>query len=369
MASAIGQYLGLGLLFPGFAALAVFWVLNKRRAFYPYTAAISVYWGHAIWILLGVIYTRNYSALWDIAVILGGTIWLALRPAKLVAYLMIAISLLMLGYHAVNLGEADQATTKAHITHILLGVAALSALVWGLRKHQPMPTPDATIPETSALEPGARKSSAWKRVGIAALAMWSCICVLAALSATGDNTLEKLAWGATIGALPWGCWWVLRGFEHWKRILGGFAALIVLLAIGIYGLILFRKHQDEAERLASYTRVPTAQVELVDARLSGATSSPTIVSRVRNRNDKHTVTGLELSVRVYDCPVADERLPLDRCDMVAAPHESVYLLVPPLQSRDIEHRIRVPDSYTIRGHLRWNMDLDRVRAEPSSAKP
>jgi len=366
--SAIGQYLGLGMMFPGFVAVAVFWLLNRRQAFYPYTAAISVYWGHAAWILFGVIYVRTYSALWDVGLIVAGTLWLALRPARIAAYLMIAFSLLLLGSHCVSLGGADKATTKALITHILLDVAAVSGLVWGLGKHQPMLTPDssstetatATVPKTSAW-----KTSAWKRVGIAVGATWSSICLLAAVSATGDNHVEKLAWGFIVGALPWGCWWVLRGFEHWRRILGGFAALIVLLALGVYGLIMYRQHQDEAERLASYARVPTEQVELVDERLSGATGQyPTIVARVRNRNNKHTVTGLELSVRVFDCPSKDEGLPLDRCDVVAAPHESVYLQVPPLQSRDISHRITVPDSYTIRGHLRWGLELDRVRAAP-----
>lgn len=202
-----------------------------------------------------------------------------------------------------------------------------------------------------------------KRVGIALGVVWAVGCLLLSLGSYSSNRPQEVLWGLAIGGLPWGIWWLLRGFENWHRIVVGFLGIVALVAVLICGMSVLREHNEEAERLASYTRVPVNQVELVEPRLAEPKGrAPRILARVRNRNDRHTVTALELAIRFHDCPV--EHAPLKICEIVADPLESVEVRVPPLQSRDILHEITVPDTYVIRGHMQWSGHISRVRASP-----
>ena len=357
LGTAVGKTLGLGLMIPGIVGGLSYWGLTRQEPRNPYAAAISLFWGHSTWMLFGSVVTRTTNVLWDIAIMTVGSLWLLLRPSRRIGLALITYALLCLTLNLMRLFTEDESSRKALITHCMLNAGALWALMGVVWKSPPQP---AAEPESAPTQ--INGSRVMRRIGIALGVLWALGCLLASLGGYSSNRTHDVAWGLTFGALPWGVWWVLRGFDNWRRAVGGIVLVLVLIGLGVYGTIQALEHRNELKRRVSYDRIKIGEVEMVEARLSTAKSQYLpMTARVRNRNTQFTLEGLEVDVLVYDCPIEDA--PPDLCDLVANPHEYVEITIPPLQSRDIAHTIRMPEQYTIRGYMQWNARLARIRAQ------
>jgi hypothetical protein len=134
---AVGAYATFALLIPAGLAILVGWILAKSvpAANKPMVAASAVQAGHGLWMLFGIVMLSQYGpALIDPVILVGGAVWLALRPSIMPVALLACYQVAGL---AVN-GIAISATTlntpmhKALVVHILLRVAALALMVYGL---------------------------------------------------------------------------------------------------------------------------------------------------------------------------------------------------------------------------------------------
>jgi hypothetical protein len=140
---AAGRYLGVHLLIPAGATILIAVILSKVQPprHKPMRAAVAILGGHAVWMSIGLFYALSQGDRMltmvggvEVALLLGGALWLALRPsvvAVIVIGLYEVVSIAVNAYHfsGATFGSVQH---RALLAHILVRVAALIAMIVGL---------------------------------------------------------------------------------------------------------------------------------------------------------------------------------------------------------------------------------------------
>ena len=138
-----------------------------------------------------------------------------------------------------------------------------------------------------------------------------------------------------------------RGFRKLLLILGG----IILLGVGLISAWLASENRAaQKERAAAKLRIPRANIEFVDLRL-GLSESSQLTGRVRNKDPKYTLTGVELLLRVQECTTPTQ------CETVGEANQSIYLDVPSGQARAIDTYVYFSRLGSPRATRTWTYDL------------
>lgn len=132
-----GFYAGFALLFPAAFALLSGWLLTKavQPPDKPMLPAGAVQIGHGLWMLLGLILLSQYdSMLIDVAILVAGGAWLALRPSAVAVGILGAYQVFGIVVNGRLFAEAEWGTVehKGLTVHLLLRVAALALMAGGL---------------------------------------------------------------------------------------------------------------------------------------------------------------------------------------------------------------------------------------------
>lgn len=121
----------------------ILWFLKWRRAFYPYTVAISIFWGKAL--CNAAILSRTSGGfrtivLWDLALLGVVACWLAFKPSRIAAGLMLCCALWQLAKSSWLFWTPDPPRMWilfiAPVCTFLLNLTAVVAMIRGLLRHK-----------------------------------------------------------------------------------------------------------------------------------------------------------------------------------------------------------------------------------------
>ena len=112
-------------------------------------------------------------------------------------------------------------------------------------------------------------------------------------------------------------------------------AIVWLLGIAVlagFGLYVYSEYEDrnrKREEQAAKQRIPLSNVEWIDFRVGrvGMTQLVRLTARVKNKDSRFTLTGLELQLQIQDCP--EPRL--YACDIVGETLKRISIEIPPGQ--------------------------------------
>jgi len=141
------------------------------------------------------------------------------------------------------------------------------------------------------------------------------------------------------------------------------AALIVLGLCVVCGFLIYlydkNERSESARKLAhAKTLITSDQIEIVDPRVSFSSydgSPERITGRLRN-NSKYIVQAVELHLQFQDCATNGS------CETVGTEDESVYVNVPPGQSRDFDSSV-YGNRISVRGKRSWNYSIKSITAD------
>jgi hypothetical protein len=136
----IGYYCGIVLLIP-FVVAFIFLLLARRfssDSVVPFNMALAVVFGHLVWMFVGGLSAKSGFApiILDMAIMVAGLVWLALRPGLgpvilLGVYEGIALTVNMFAIRHFEFGSPGH---KALTAHVALRLYAIAALVSGYRQ-------------------------------------------------------------------------------------------------------------------------------------------------------------------------------------------------------------------------------------------
>jgi hypothetical protein len=138
-----------------------------------------------------------------------------------------------------------------------------------------------------------------------------------------------------------------------RKVVGGVLGLVVLAGLGLFAYISYQDQIDKREEQAAKQRIPHTNVELSDLRM-GLTQFGRLNGRVKNNDGRHTLTRLELRLRIRDC--ADP----EKCDTVGEALESIDIEIPPGQVRALNETTYFRDLGPERPGRTWTYDLVSV---------
>jgi len=160
-----------------------------------------------------------------------------------------------------------------------------------------------------------------------------------------------------------------------RQVLAALVWVAILGALLLFGWINHLERRRGIEAEAARKRIPIARIDLVDMRMGTEGSFVSLTGRVRNNDSLHTLTGLELRLRVFDCrpnvagatastrPSSAEPV----CDTVGDTTETISTNVPPGQARDFDESVWFRDLQTSRVKRTWNYELLSVSGQPPSS--
>jgi hypothetical protein len=161
---AFGRYCGLFLFIP-FVCAAVAGglmslVVPARNKPMLFPAAVQT--GHGMWMVIGIFLAAQFAPALvdptlfiDITILFAGSAWLLSRPSIVCVVLLCVYQLIGLGVNASLLAEVrgDSDIQKALIAHVLLRLAGLGTMIYGLiewRKAQRPASPAEAQPAEGA---------------------------------------------------------------------------------------------------------------------------------------------------------------------------------------------------------------------------
>jgi hypothetical protein len=127
-------------------------VVKKSEA--PFLNAVAFQFAHVAWFTVGAVFTRQYIGLLDVFVIAPFLLWLVARPSKIPAYILLVINSLSILYNLVQLSGANPDVVKPLLAHLLIRVAIIASLVYGLRQFKPATTIELEPTDPTPIEPG-----------------------------------------------------------------------------------------------------------------------------------------------------------------------------------------------------------------------
>ena len=154
--------------------------------------------------------------------------------------------------------------------------------------------------------------------------------------------------------------WVLGiGIVLWLAVASaGFRRFLVIsigvLLVCVVVLFLWLQQQERSatsQRAAAKLLIPAANIDLIDLRMGTGGPSVTLEGRVRNRDSSHTLTGLELHLKVLECSQPGS------CDTVGDETENISVDVPPQQVREFNQYVYFSGLRSNRPSRQWTYDL------------
>jgi hypothetical protein len=129
------------------------------------------------------------------------------------------------------------------------------------------------------------------------------------------------------------------------------AALAVVIGIIAY----FAWYQNH-ELALSKQRIPAAEVELADMKISEERRSRQITGRVRNHSQKYTLTELQVRISMEDCTDG-------HCEVINQTDITLKPKVPPGQARDFREPLYFTSPLAPRGKLELHYAVVSTRGE------
>jgi hypothetical protein len=153
---AIAQYFGASLLLIPFAGFIVVFILARvvKKSEAPFLNAVAFQFAHLAWFTVGAVFTRQYIGLLDVFVIAPFLLWLVARPSKVPAYVLLVINSLSILYNLVQLVGANPDVVKPLLAHLLIRVAVIASLIYGLRRFTPNAAIELEPTDPTPIEPG-----------------------------------------------------------------------------------------------------------------------------------------------------------------------------------------------------------------------
>jgi hypothetical protein len=143
---------------------------------------------------------------------------------------------------------------------------------------------------------------------------------------------------------------------RWARLAMLWIAGLAVLAGAILGLVLWEQNRNRVvEAEAAKHRMPIADLQLEDMLLQPTYSSYKLIGRARNNSTRYTTTQAEIQLTLRDCIQ-------ENCDVIGQQTETVYLSVPPQQSRGIDQYVLFSSLPTLRGKLAWDYRVTSISA-------
>jgi len=147
---------------------------------------------------------------------------------------------------------------------------------------------------------------------------------------------------------------VLLALTITQKNVGRALPLAAIIVVGIIGF--FAWYQDHELKL-SKQRIPAAEVELVDMKLSNeARGVKAVTGRVRNRSQQYTLMQVQVLVSMEDC-IDQHCEVIDQTTIIIKPE------VPPGQARDFRERAYFNSTITPRGKLELKYQVVSTRGE------
>lgn len=133
------------------------------------------------------------------------------------------------------------------------------------------------------------------------------------------------------------------------RLMIGFLACVVVV---ITLLLVFDVFEDQR----SASRIPVAQVELLDFKIDSGRAVHELSGRIQNHSADFGLFRLQLKVSALDCET--ETSALNDCTVIGEQIERMSVDVPAGQARDVQQRITMRDTPLLpRGVLRWKFEV------------
>ena len=131
--------------------------------------------------------------------------------------------------------------------------------------------------------------------------------------------------------------------------------LPVALAI-VIGIIAYFAWYQNHELTLSKQRIPAAEVELADMKISEERRSRQITGRVRNHSQKYTLTELQVRISMEDCTNG-------HCEVINQTDITLKPKVPPGQARDFREPLYFTSPLAPRGKLELHYAVVNTRGE------
>jgi len=167
---AVAQYFGASLLLIPFAGLVVVFILARvvKKSEAPFLSAVAFQFAHLAWFTVGVIFTKQYIGLFDVFLIAPFLLWLVVRPSKAPAYILLIINSLSILYNLVQLSGANPDVVKPLLAHLLIRVAVIASLTYGLKRFTPKTSIRLEPTDPTPIEPGHNLLAHSPNLGVAA---------------------------------------------------------------------------------------------------------------------------------------------------------------------------------------------------------
>jgi hypothetical protein len=147
-----------------------------------------------------------------------------------------------------------------------------------------------------------------------------------------------MAWLIGLGIVAFLCY-AFPTFRVIILVIGGIAVL------GISWLLYDSNQQQQVAK----TLIPSNQIELINLKLG----SYRITGEVKN-NSQHTLTGVDLLVKAYDCPSSAITT---ECITIGEDKVSFFATVPPSQLRAVDSSVYWSNLPSIKGVFLWSYDV------------
>lgn len=150
---------------------------------------------------------------------------------------------------------------------------------------------------------------------------------------------------------------LLFASEAFRKVALVILGLIVLAAFLLYAWLDYSARDNKRKREIAKTYIKRSEVEIVEPRISLSSYDrrpERFIGRLRN-NSAYPVQEIEVRLVFKDCPSAGD------CEIVGEQNESIYIDVPPGQSRDFEEYVSGM-RFNARGKLEWSYEITAIVA-------
>lgn len=138
------------------------------------------------------------------------------------------------------------------------------------------------------------------------------------------------------------------------RIAGSIIAFVLIGGLGFYMFTVPPEPQVESNRIT----IEEITLEALTLTLDPRTAS--LKGRAINGSAKYTLTGIEIDVKLYDCP--DEEVAFTECFTIGEDDGYARLTAPPGQLRDFTATFLFNNLPEVMGVLRWEHTITGTRA-------
>ena len=142
--------------------------------------------------------------------------------------------------------------------------------------------------------------------------------------------------------------WLAVAFPGFRWLLAILVAVAVVGVVLLFAWVQYEQNTQTKAEQAAKLRIPHTNVEFLDLRMGTDSSFVKLSGRVRNNDPKFILTGVELRLRVQECPASGQ------CETVGDVTKSIDVNVPPKQVREIDDYVSFRDIGSPRMERTWS---------------